>query len=397
MNNKNNLVVVYKKVNDLIPYINNTRTHDDKQINQIASSIKEFGFTNPILIDEDNGVIAGHGRILSASKLGLDSVPTILLSGLSKAQKKAYIIADNKLALNAGWNEDLLKLELQSLKDMNFDISLTGFELDEINFEEETIGLTDEDTIPEEPKQIVSVLGDIWSLGRHRLMCGDSTSIDNVDKLMDGNTVDMVFTDPPYGINHSGKGISSEATGNDFGKILGDKDINVAVDSFNLANKIFGDKTLIFWGANYYCSSLPNGFGWLVWDKEREGNTFSGAELAFVNKGVRLDIFRHKWHGMIKASEHGQKRVHPTQKPVALAEWCFNNYDNPSNILDLFGGSGSTLIACEKNTKTAFIMELDEKYIDVIIKRWQDFTGKEAIHIESGKTFNEMFKEKYNN
>lgn len=222
----------------------------------------------------------------------------------------------------------------------------------------------------------------------HRVMCGDSTKADDVSLLVDNNNIDMVFTDPPYGISHSGKGITANCVSNDFGEIMGDSDVRVAVDVLNLCLDEFNNSTLIFWGANYYCQSIPNGYGWLVWDKEREGNTFSGAELAFVNKGVRLDVFRHMWHGMVKASEHGQKRVHPTQKPIALAEWCFDNYGNPKTILDLFGGSGSTLIACEKTNRKCYMMEIDNHYCDVIIKRCQDYTGKKAIHAETGKEYN---------
>lgn len=395
------LEIVYKNTKDLIPYVNNTRTHSDKQVKQIASSIKEFGFTNPILIDDNNGIIAGHGRVMGAEKLGLVEVPTITLSGLTETQRKAYIIADNKLALNAGWNEELLKLELQSLKDMDFDITLTGFELDEIDLSEEVAGLTDEDEIPEEPKQIVSVLGDIWSLGNHRLMCGDSTSIDAVDKLINNNNIDVVHTDPPYGINEKGDrsnrgGVCENSKLPDFI----DDSTQYGIDAFN----ILVTKNIpvqIWWGANYYAEAIPPSANWLVWDKRVEENqrdNQSDCELAWATsrfKSVR--IFRHVWKGMIKNSEHGQKRVHPTQKPVALAEWCFNELDGGINVIDLFGGSGSTLIACEKTDRNCFMMEFEPFYMDTIIKRWQDFTGKEAIHIESGKTFNELFKEKYNN
>jgi DNA modification methylase len=186
---------------------------------------------------------------------------------------------------------------------------------------------------------------------------------------MNGEKADMVFTDPPYGISHSGKGIKGNAKENDFGEILGDNDVTVAIDAFNLCQSLFSDATMIFWGANYYSSCLPNGFGWLVWDKQREGDTFSGAELAFVNKGVKVDVFRHQWHGMIKGSEMGEKRVHPTQKPIALVEWSFTNYKAGDNILDLFLGSGSTMVASHQLKRKCYGMELDPKYADVIVKR----------------------------
>jgi len=383
------LKIEYLRVVTLKNYKNNARTHSDAQIEQIAHSINEFGFTNPLLIDENNGVIAGHGRLMACNSLDIKQVPCIRLNGLSKAQKRAYVIADNSLALNAGWNVEILKTELDELNNLDFDFDLLGLDLEDfdIDFEDEQEGLTNEDDVPEVDGQVITKKGDIWLLGEHRLMCGDSTKADDVGLLVDNNNIDMVFTDPPYGISHSGKGITGSVNGNDFGEIMGDSDVRIAVDVLNLCLDEFNDSTLIFFGANYYCQSIPNGYGWLVWDKEREGNTFSGAELAFVNKGVRLDVFRHMWHGMVKASEHGQKRVHPTQKPIALAEWCFKNYGEPKTVLDLFGGSGSTLIACKKTKRKCHMMEIDNHYCDVIINRWQAFTGKKAIHAKTSKEF----------
>lgn len=370
-------------IGQLLPYARNARTHDDAQVAQIAASIKEFGFNNPILIADDQSIVAGHGRLAAARKLGLAEVPVVRLSHLSDTQRKAYILADNRLALNAGWDNDLLKLELQELEIEGVDLEMLGFSKEELdgllNSLEPTEGLTDEDSVPETPEEPITKPGDIWILGKHRLMCGDSTSVDAVDRLMNGDKADMVFTDPPYGIAHSGKGITANGVrGNDFGEIMGDQDVSVAVDAFSLCSSQWPDVRMIFWGANYYPSALPDGHGWIVWDKQREGDTFSGAELAFVNAGVRVDVFRHMWHGMVKASEHGQKRVHPTQKPTALAEWCFERYGNPARVLDLFGGSGSTLIACEKTGRSCRMMELDPKYCDVIVKRWEEFTGKKA-------------------
>jgi hypothetical protein len=369
-------------IGQLLPYARNARTHDDAQVAQIAASIKEFGFNNPILIADDQSIVAGHGRLAAARKLGLTEVPVVRLSHLSDTQRKAYILADNRLALNAGWDNDLLKLELQELEIEGVDLEMLGFSKEELdgllNSLEPTEGLTDEDAVPETPEEPITKPGDIWILGNHRLMCGDSTSIDAVDKLMNGDKADMVFTDPPYGIAHSGKGILGDAKENNFGEIMGDQNVTVAIDAFRLCAGQWPEARMIFWGANYYPSVLPDGHGWLVWDKQREGDTFSGAELAFINGGVRVDVFRHMWHGMIKASEQGKKRVHPTQKPIALAEWCFECYGDPGNVLDLFGGSGSTLIACEKTGRSCRMMELDPKYCDVIVKRWEEFTGKKA-------------------
>jgi DNA modification methylase len=373
-------------IDKLIPYAKNSRTHSEAQVAQIAASMKEWGWTNPILVDEGGQIIAGHGRVLAARKLGVKEIPVMIAEGWSDTKKKAYVIADNKLALNAGWDAELLRLEIEELKEVDFDINLLGFtdeELSDMKEPKVVEGLTDEDAVPEIPVEPKTKLGDIYILGNHRLMCGDSTSIDDVEDLVDGVTIDMVYTDPPYGISHSGKGITANGVeGNNFGEILGDDDISIAVDSFNLCQSLYPNATHIFWGANYYASCLINGYGWIVWDKQREGNTFSGAELAYVNKGVRVDVFRHMWHGMIKASEHGQKRVHPTQKPTALAKWCFDNYGKPQTVLDLFGGSGSTLIACEETNKNCLMIELDPKYCDVIVKRWEDFTGKKAELVE---------------
>src|SRR5574344_963386 len=208
--------IVNKKVIDLIPYINNSRTHNEEQVKQICASINEFGFTNPLLIAEKDNIIAGHGRLLASKKLNMEEVPCIVLSGLTEAQKKAYIIADNKLALNAGWDDELLKLELENLKELDFDISLTGFnidELDDVLGEEKEVEEDDFDcTPPEEPK---SKLGDIYQLGNHRLMSGDSTSIDDVEKLMNGNKADMVFTDPPYNVAFNGRSGNFDVIKND--------------------------------------------------------------------------------------------------------------------------------------------------------------------------------------
>jgi DNA modification methylase len=377
-----------RSVESLIPYARNARTHSDEQVAQIAASIKEWGWTTPVLVDEDGQIIAGHGRVMAARKLGIEDIPVMIAAGWTEAQRRAYVLADNQLAANAGWDMDLLKVEIG-------DLSLEGFNLDLIGFddkmlagllEEQTEGLTDEDAVPEVPVDPVTVLGDVWTLGRHRLMCGDSTSIDAVEKLMDGRKADMVFTDPPYGIAYkspSGKGKTDRGN---YDVILGDK------QKFD-PNCLFGYCDLIVtWGANHYSDQLPSSAKWLIWDK-REGdaiNKNSDCELAWVSEGGSARLFHHKWNGMIKASEKDQKRVHPTQKPVALVEWSFDSVDAKINILDLFGGSGSTLIACEKTARDCRMMELDPKYCDVIIKRWQDFTGQEAIHAETGKKFNDL-------
>jgi DNA modification methylase len=375
------------EVSKLIPYAKNSRTHDDAQVAQIAASIKEFGWTNPILIDGDKGIIAGHGRLMAARKLGLDKVPVIELKDMTEAQKKAYVIADNKLAMNAGWDMDFLKLELQDLEDADFDLSLTGFddkELDQLLAPEIEEGLTDEDAVPEVPEEPKTKLGDIYILGNHRLMCGDSTSIDAVDKLMDGNSVDMVYTDPPYGISIVGKngkvGGDNLAKNGVYAPVAGDDSIDVAVEAIHVI-KTLESKVEIIWGGNYYASSLENKSSWIVWDKRGDmaSNNFADCELAWCSSGTAARIYKQIWSGMIKEGESG-KRVHPTQKPIALAEWCYQQYGKDcETVLDLFAGSGSSLIACETKKKRGFMMELSPAYCDVIVKRWEDFTGKKAV------------------
>jgi DNA modification methylase len=382
-------------VDKIIPYVKNSRTHSDEQVAQVAASIKEFGFTNPILLDKENVIIAGHGRMLAAQRLGLSEVPCIRLDHLTEAQKKAYIIADNKLALNAGWDNELLGLELGELRDEGFDISLTGFteeELAGLIVEEIPEGLTDEDQVPEVPEDPVTKLGDIWVLGKHRLMCGDSTSIDAVDSLLDGCKIDLVHTDPPYGINEKGMrddrgGLTTNSKVPDFK----DDSIQYAIDAFNICQSMNIPRQ-VWWGANYYAHAVPQTNNWIVWDKRVEDkfkDTQSDCELAYVkSKWSSVRIFRHVWKGMIKDSEHGQKRVHATQKPVALTEWVIDYYKDVSTVLDLFGGSGSTLMGCEKKSVSCYMMELEPHYCDVIIKRWQDFTGQEAILESTGETYN---------
>ena len=400
--------IEHPPIEDLVPYAANARTHSEDQVSQIAASIKEFGFNNPVLIDIDNGIIAGHGRVMAAMKLGLDLVPTVTLDHLSDAERRAYILADNRLALNAGWVEEILAAELKRLDD-EIDLSLLGFDDDELarllDLQSDG-GLTDEDEGPELPETPKTVEGDVWLLGRHRLMCGDSTSIDAVEKLMNGQRADMIYTDPPYGISivsngqvggggAFGTGKKEKAKGkhvdaNKYHEILGDESIDIALNAIQVI-KTLGVKVEIIWGGNYYANALENSNCWIVWDKQTGESTFADAELAWTNQKTKVRVFEHRWSGMVKASEHGQKRIHPTQKPIALAEWCIENYGQEvDRILDLFGGSGSTLIACEAKKKNCYMMELSQDYCDVIIKRWQDYTGEQATHEATGKTFDDV-------
>ena len=381
----------------LIPYAKNSRTHSEAQVAQIAGSIKEFGFNNPVLVDEDNGIIAGHGRVMAAQKLGLQAVPCIRLAHLSDTQRKAYVIADNRLALNAGWDDQMLTLELQELDGEDFDLSLLGFEADELNALlnpiKETEGLTDEDAVPDAPEEPKTKPGDIYQLGRHRLMCGDSTSIDAVEKLMNGQLADILITDPPYNVAYEGKTKEALTIKND--EMSDDQFRQFLRDAFVAADTVMKS------GAVFY-----------IWHADSEGYNFRGAckdtnwkvrQCLIWNKDTMV-MGRQDYHwkhepclygwkegaGHLWATDRKQvtiieckrpKRndVHPTMKPVELIEYqLLNNTKGQDIVLDLFGGSGSTMIAAEKNGRTARLMELDPKYCDVIVKRWEDFTGQKA-------------------
>ena len=395
----------------LIPYARNARTHDESQVSQIAGSIAEFGFVNPILVGDDKVIIAGHGRLMAAQQLGLDQVPVIVLRHLTDAQRRALIIADNKIAERAGWNEDLLKLELGELQDIGFDLDIIGFSDEEID---ELLGLnhavsgeTDEDSIPEIEDEPVSRTGDLWQLGEHRLLCGDATCREDVSTLMAGELADMAFTDPPYNVDYGnnakdklrGKNrrIMNDNLGDDFYQFLKDSLTNllsmtkgacyVAMSSSELdtLQKAFRDaggkwSTFIVWAKNtftlgradYQRQYEPILYGW------RQGNDhyWCGArdqgDVWFFNKPVKNDL-------------------HPTMKPVELVERAIRNSSKSRDIvLDLFGGSGSTLIACEKTGRGARLMELDPKYVDVIIRRWQDYTGKQAVRTADSILFDDL-------
>ena len=398
-------------IDELIPYASNSRTHSDEQVAQIAASIKEFGFNNPVLLDKENGIIAGHGRVLAARKLGLKEVPTIELSHLTDTQRKAYVIADNKLALNAGWDMELLSLEMGDLRDEGFDLSLIGFNDDELAnmFVDKTEGLTDPDEVPDIPDDPVTKEGDVWLLGKHRLMCGSSTDISATEKLFNGVTPDMVFADPPYGIdvvqsNQVGGGGPTKfemigggavnkgqkiVASNTYAKIEGDETTETAKDFYNTCVAL-ELKNIVLWGGNYFTDFLAPSRCWVVWDKEMTGN-FSEAEMAWTSfsKGG-IKVFKFLWNGLSREGNRKDElkgRVHPTQKPVGLFCNIFERFDGFKIIYDGFGGSGSTLIACEKTGRNCLMMELAPEYCDVIIKRWQDFTGEQAKLEGSGQIF----------
>lgn len=389
-------------VSDLIPYANNSRLHSDDQVLQIASSIKEFGFLNPIIVDGDNGIIAGHGRVMAAKKLGIEELPCIDASHLTEAQKKAYIIADNKLALNAEWDIDALRVEFEALREMDFDIELTGFSLDEIvdmeieeiapEYEEDADGEVIEP--PAEPK---TKEGDVWVLGKHRLMCGDSTSIDAVEKLLNGAKIDLVFTDPPYGVEYQ----SNMRTKTQKFDMLKNDDAFLDIAPVIEATTKGWVFVWTSWKVQHKWIELFESFGYpsniVIWHKPGGGigdlkKTFaSDYEVALVwHRGAEL--CGKRIGSVWKVAKDGASTyVHPTQKPVELSmEAIDKTTKNGASVLDLFGGSGSTLIGCEKTNRKAYLMELDPKYCDVIINRWQTLTGKEAVLESTGGKFNDL-------
>lgn len=369
-------------VEKLIPYVRNSRTHSDAQVAQIAASIKEFGWTNPILVDGTNGIIAGHGRLLAARKLGQTEVPVIELAHMTESQKKAYIIADNQLAMNAGWDTSMLTLELSDLKEAGFSLDILGFdpkELDNLLEPEQVDGLTDEDAVPDIPEDPKTKLGDIYQLGNHRLMCGDSTSIDAVEKLMDGHKADMVFTDPPYNVAFNGRSGKHDVIKNDN---LPDAEFRNFITEICNVIKLVDPKAYYIWCNWKFYGVLQELLEYktcIVWAK----NVFG------MGQGYRHQhefcLFYGKIDEVVKNEsdlweiKKDTNYVHPTQKPVALSVRAFGNHVKLLNVLDLFGGSGSTLIGAEQTGRKAFLMELDPKYCDVIVKRWEDFTGKKSV------------------
>lgn len=399
-----------RPIEALIPYARNSRTHSDAQVAQIAASIREFGWTNPVLVDGSNGIIAGHGRVLAARKLGFEQVPVIELAHLTESQKRAYVLADNKLAENAGWDDELLRIELEALQAAGFDLSLTGFADDELAALMAELagneGLTDDDAVPEVTDDPVSQPGDVWLLGEHRLLCGDATDPVALETLMGSDLADMAFTDPPYNVNYANtakdkqrgthRPILNDNLGEGFAGFLSAACANLLayskgavyiamssseLDTLQLAFRGAGGKwsTFIIWAKNtftlgradYQRQYEPILYGWRdgvdhFWCGDRDQG-----DVWFINKPVKNDL-------------------HPTMKPVELVERAIRNSSKTRDIvLDLFGGSGTTLIAAEKTQRRARLVELDPKYVDVIIKRWQDYTGKAATLAATGKTFAE--------
>ena len=396
-------------VEKLIPYARNPRTHSDAQVGQIAASIAEFGFNNPILVDTNDGIIAGHGRLLAARRLQLIEVPVIVLDHLTDAQKRAYILADNQLALNAGWDDTLLAAELAALQREDFNLDLIGFEDEELArllaAQDAADGLTDEDAVPELQETSISVLGDLWILGDHRLLVGDATDSEAVAKLMAGGPSDLVFTDPPYNVDY--EGYTEERL-----KIKGDRMSDADFKQF-LERAFRSYRTVVKRGASMYvCHSSSwqrefqsaleaAGFDircQIIWAK----NTFAWGfgRYKFQHEPIfycHVAGEKDPWYGDKTQSTlwHEKKpaanRIHPTAKPIELVERALLNSSKAGDVVaDLFGGSGSTLIGCERRGRHARLMEIDPKYADCIVRRYQEYSGKQAVLYGDGRTFEEV-------
>ncbi len=397
-------------VDKLIPYARNSRTHNDEQVAQIVASIKEFGFTNPILVGADDVIIAGHGRLLAAQRMGLKEVPVVRLPHLTETQRRALVIADNKIALNAGWDEEMLALEMKELGDMDFNLDILGFSEDELKEleafgEPEVEGKTDDDEMPEVPEEAVTKPGDIWILGEHRLLCGDTTVYDDVKKLMQNDIATMIFTDPPYNVNYGssmkdsiryhagtlgGRKIMNDNLGDGFAQFLTDSLSNLLMFSQGAAYVCMSSSEL----HTLYNAFIAAGGKWstfIIWAK----NTFTLGRADYQRQyepilyGWNADK-PHFWCGdrdqadVWEYNKPVRNDLHPTMKPVELVERAIANNSKPGDIvLDGFGGSGSTLIAAEKNGRKARLVELDPKFCDVIVKRWEEWTGQKAQLIEN--------------
>lgn len=404
-----NIKIEQRKTAELIPFARNSRTHSDEQIGQIAASIREFGWTNPILVDEENSIIAGHGRLSAANRLGMAEVPVITLNGLTAAQKRALVIADNKLALNAGWDMELLSSEVEGLKDEDFDLSLLGFNEDELAalLAEKTEGLVDEDDIPEVPADPVAVLGDVWVMGRHRIVCGDSTDADCVAKALNGVEPHLMVTDPPYGVEYDASWRDDRAgkkgeTGTATGKVLNDNQAD-----WREAWSLFPGDVAYVWHADLRAREVVEsleacGFAMraqIIWGKSQLA--MSRGHYHFQHEpcwyAVRKNATGH-WNGDRKQTTLWQidkpqksETGHSTQKPVECMKRPIENNSSPGQaVYEPFSGSGTTIIAGEMTGRSIHAVELNPAYVDVAVKRWQDFTGQEAVHEATGKTFAEM-------
>ena len=386
----NKLEIEYVDINSIKPYENNAKLHPKEQIEQIKKSIEQFGMDDPIGIWKDE-IVEGHGRLIACKELGYEEVPIIRLDHLTDEERKAYTLAHNKLTMNSDFDFDILQEELDNFD--TIDMSDFGFDIDlDIDEEEQEII---EDEVPEVPEEPKAKLGDIYQLGNHRLMCGDSTSITDVEKLMNGNKADMVFTDPPYGMNLDTDYSKMEGNGRKgktYSKVIGDNEdfkddlIKTVFDNFNYCNEIF------LWGVDYYFDLIPNfkDGNLIVWDKTLQTNGDAGYnsefELLWTKNQHKKEVIHFNWFRYFGLSAQDMKtREHPTQKPLQVITPFVEKYSKENAlIVDIYGGSGSTLIACEQLNRKCYMMELDPHYIDVIIQRWENFTGEKAVKIVDG-------------
>ena len=396
----------------LLPYARNARTHSEEQVAQIAASIAEFGFTNPILAGADGVIVAGHGRLAAAQKLGLETVPVVVLDHLTPTQRRALVIADNRIAENAGWDDDVLRTELAALQDEDFDLALTGFDADalaELLTDENGAGSgeTDDDAVPEVTETPISRPGDIWVMGHHRLLCGDATLAESYQKLLGDGPVDMVFTDPPYNVNYANSA-KDKMRGKDRA-ILND---NLGDGFYDFILAALTPMLSRCQGAVYVAMSSSEldvlqaafraaGGHWstfIIWAK----NTFTMGRADYQRQYEPIlygwpDGSQRHWcgdrdQGDVWQIKKPQKNdLHPTMKPVELVERAIRNSSRPGQlVLDPFGGSGTTLIAAEKAQRRAALIELDPQYVDVIVRRWQGWTGKQATRECDGVVFDQL-------
>ena len=393
-------------IDKLIPYVNNARTHSPEQINKLRASLREFGFINPVIIDDKFNVVAGHGRIAAAQAEGIKEVPCVYVDYLTEAQKKAYILADNRMAMDAGWDEDMLRVELEALEGMAFDLSMTGFdekELADLFKTEEKVEDDDFDLDAALEKAAFVKKGDIWTVGRHHLMCGDATSAEDVAKLMDGKKANIIVTDPPYGVSfRSSDGLSIQ---ND--SLKGEEFYNFLLQAFkNMADNLTkGGAAYVFHadteGLNFRKAFIDAGFhlaGCCIWVKN--SLVLGRSDYQWQHEPVLYGFLQngnHPWYSDRKQTtiwnfdKPKRNKNHPTSKPMDLLGYPIQNSSQANGIvIDTFGGSGSTLMACEQTNRICYMMELDEKYASVILRRYVEDGGNpdDVYCIRDGKREN---------
>ena len=373
-----NVEIIQKNPADLTPYENNTKTHPPEQVDRIAESIRRFGWQQPIVVDRDNVVIIGHGRLMAAKQLMLDSVPVVYADNLTEEEAQALRLADNKTN-ESPWDFGKLEEELAALSIAGIDMTAFGFDDLEAQMDAPEVQEVETPEVPEEPK---AKRGEIYRLGEHRLMCGDSASPEDVQKLTDGTKAALLLTDPPYGIK-ADKGFSGAGGFDGKGKPIERRHYQDDWDAERPGAECFenickaANKAIVF-GGNFFADILPVGNHWLVWNKHNTMPTFSDAELAWTNiKRNSVKLYDVEWNGLIGKEK---ERFHPTQKPVKLFSDILNDYTEHGEIVfDFFGGAGTTLVACEQTGRKCFMMELDPHYVDVIIQRWETLTGEKAV------------------